>query len=184
MAEQHRQQPKRQLERFVHSCLGRMRHTLRSKMIMKRRKIHRRSSSTAWSSLLARFGNGISSASIAYGDIRNCDRITCYYKNYIQYSTLTLNPSVSAMNEGRVERLDGGGGGIDLVLQRLHRPDWQATAPLTRAAARHPERGGAMIRQRRRGSQAYAGGRRLLMPRRRMRIPYRPSPPPTTSRGA
>ena len=26
------------------------------------------------------------------------------------------------MNEGRVERLDGGGGGIDLVLQRLHRP--------------------------------------------------------------
>ena len=26
------------------------------------------------------------------------------------------------MNEGRVERLDGGGGGVDLVLQRLHRP--------------------------------------------------------------
>ena len=72
--------------------------------------------------MLARLGNGIFSASIAYGDIRNCDRITCYYKNYIQYSTLTLNPSVSAMNEGRVKRLDGGGGGIDRVLQRLHRP--------------------------------------------------------------
>ena len=26
------------------------------------------------------------------------------------------------MNEGRVERLDGGGGGIDLILQRLHHP--------------------------------------------------------------
>ncbi len=71
---------------------------------------------------MARFDNDISSASIVYGDIRNCDRITCYYKNYIIYSTLTLNPSVSAMNEGRVERLDGGGGGIDLILQRLHHP--------------------------------------------------------------
>ena len=38
----------------------------------------------------------------------HCDRITCYYKNYIlQYSTLSLNPSISAMNEGQVERLDG-----------------------------------------------------------------------------
>ncbi len=26
------------------------------------------------------------------------------------------------MNEGRVKRLDGGGGSIDRVLQRLHRP--------------------------------------------------------------
>ena len=26
--------------------------------------------------------NGISSASIVYSDIRNCDRITCYYKKY------------------------------------------------------------------------------------------------------
>ena len=40
------------------------------------------------------------------------------------------------MNEGRVERLDGGGSGMDLVLQRLHHPVWQATAPITRAAAR------------------------------------------------
>ena len=33
------------------------------------------------------------------------------------------------MNEGRVERLDGGGGGIDLVLQRLHRPVWLLPHP-------------------------------------------------------
>jgi hypothetical protein len=74
--------------------------------------------------MLAHFSNGISSASIVYGDIRNCDRITCYYKNCIQYSTLTLNPSVSTMNEGRVKQLNGGSGGVDLLLQCLHRPVW------------------------------------------------------------
>ncbi len=79
--------------------------------------------------MLARFGNIISSASIVYGDIRNCDRITCYYKHYILYSTLTLNPYVSTMNEGQVEQLDGGGDGVDLVLQRLHRPVWLLPHP-------------------------------------------------------
>jgi hypothetical protein len=33
------------------------------------------------------------------------------------------------MNEGRVERLDGGGGGVDLILQRLHRPVWLLPHP-------------------------------------------------------
>ena len=33
------------------------------------------------------------------------------------------------MNEGRVEQLDGGGGGVDLVLQCLHRPVWLLPHP-------------------------------------------------------
>ena len=33
------------------------------------------------------------------------------------------------MNEGQVERLDGGGGSVDLVLQRLHRPVWLLPHP-------------------------------------------------------
>ena len=51
-------------------------------------------------------GNGISSASIAYSDIRNCDGITCYYKNYILrvsssslMSSYVFKPSGSAVGD-------------------------------------------------------------------------------------